>query len=36
MNVTILGLCGFFPVPEDSFESLVMLVSLVNSHAMKG
>ncbi len=28
MNVTILGLCGFFPVPEDSFESLVMIVSL--------
>ncbi len=35
MNVTILDLCGFFPVPEDPFESLVMIVSLENSHAMK-
>ena len=32
MNVQIPGRDGFLPVPEASFESVVIIVSLVNIH----
>jgi hypothetical protein len=36
MNVPIPGLRGFLPVPEASFESVVIIVSLVNRYAVNG
>jgi hypothetical protein len=36
MNAPIPGLGGFLPVPEASFESIVIIVSLMNSYAMNG
>jgi hypothetical protein len=36
MNVQIPGRGGFLPVPEASFESVVIIVSVVNRYAVSG